>query len=68
MTKVVTAFHVLCLLEVLMLLTNFRKALELLRLHADRIYHKTAVLSLEGFQKVMINAQPSITHQHLNNK
>lgn len=42
---------------------NFRKALELLQLHADKGYHKTAVLSIETFQKVMINAQPSIAHQ-----
>lgn len=44
-------------------LINFRKALELLRLHADKGYHKSAVLSMEAFQKVMTNAQPSIAHQ-----
>ena len=44
-------------------LINFRKALEILRVHAERMYHKTAVVSLESFQNVMTNAQQSVAHQ-----
>ena len=44
-------------------LVNFRRALELLRLHAEKMYHKTAVVSFEAFQKVMTKIQPSIARQ-----
>ena len=43
-------------------LINFRKALEIMRVHAERMYHKTIVVSLESFQKVMTNAQQSVAH------
>ncbi len=42
---------------------NFRKATELLREYAQRGYHKTAVLSLEAFQSVFLQAQPSIARR-----
>jgi len=41
---------------------NFRRATELLSEHADRRYHKAAILSLEAFQGVMSQARPSIAH------
>ena len=44
-------------------LTNFQKALELLNKHADKIYHKRAVVAFEEFVKVMTNKQPSIRHR-----
>ena len=44
-------------------LVNFRRALELLRLHAEKMYNKTAVVSFEAFQKVMTKIQPSIACQ-----
>ena len=44
-------------------LVNFRKALELLQLHAEKMYHKTAVVSFEAFQKVMTKIQHSIARQ-----
>ncbi len=44
-------------------LVNFRKAIELLREHAQREYHKVAVLSLEAFRSVFSQAQPSIVRQ-----
>ena len=44
-------------------LVNFRKALELLRLHAEKMYNKTAVVSFEAFQKVMTKIQHSIARQ-----
>ena len=44
-------------------LTNFQKALEILNLHADKVYHKTAVVTFEDFVKVMTNVQPSIRHR-----
>ena len=44
-------------------LTNFQKALEILNLHAEKVYHKTAVVTFEDFVKVMTNVQPSIRHR-----
>ena len=72
MAMVVTVFHVFCLLRsvgadlgVLATkpLINFRKALEILRVHGERMYHKITVVSLVSFQKVMTNAQQSVAHQ-----
>ena len=44
-------------------LTAFVKALELLRKHADKGYHKTAVFRSEEFLSTMTNRQPSIQCQ-----
>ena len=41
---------------------NFRKATELLSDHAERRYHKAAILSLEAFQGVMSRAQPGMAN------
>lgn len=46
-------------------MTTFTKALELLRKHADKVYHKLAVVRAEEFLKVMRNQQPPI-HTRLN--
>ena len=39
-------------------LTVFTKALELLWKHADKAYHKEAVVKADEFLKVMTNQQP----------
>ena len=44
-------------------LIAFAKALELLRKHADKHYHKDAVIMSEEFLKVMSNQQPDIQVQ-----
>lgn len=44
-------------------LTTFAKALELLRKHDEKHYHKNAVIMSEEFQKVMTNQQPAIQVQ-----
>ena len=41
-------------------LTMFTKALELLRKHVDKAYHKEAVVKADEFLKVMTNKQPDI--------
>lgn len=41
-------------------LTTFTKALELLRKHADKAYHKEAVVKADEFLKVMTHQQPDI--------
>ena len=41
-------------------LTTFSKALELLRKHADKEHHKTAVVRADEFKKTMSGQQPSI--------
>ena len=43
--------------------SHFVKALELLRKHDNRGYHKRAIVTLEEFMKVMSNKQPTIQHQ-----
>ena len=35
--------------------TSFKKAIELLDKHADKLYHKTSVAKLEDFQKVIVS-------------
>ena len=42
---------------------NFRRATELLGEHAKRQYHKATLLSMEAFQGVMSQEQPSLAHQ-----
>lgn len=42
------------------LLTVFTKALELFRKHADKGYHKEAVVRAKEFVKVMTHRQPDI--------
>ena len=42
---------------------NFRRATELLGEHAKRKYHKATLLSMEAFQGVMSQEQPSLAHQ-----
>ena len=44
-------------------LIAFAKALETLRNHANKDYHKTAVIRAEEFLKVMENQQPGISHR-----
>ena len=44
-------------------LTKFQKALESLNKHAEKFYHKTAVVQMDAFLKVMTNQQPSIRGQ-----
>ena len=44
-------------------LTSFAKALELLRKHTAKDYHKTAVVRADEFLKVMSNQQPDIRHR-----
>ena len=44
-------------------LTKFVKALELFWKHADKGYHKEAVVKAEEFMKVMTNQQPDIRHR-----
>ena len=44
-------------------LTAFAKALELFRKHADKGYHKEAVIGSEEFLKVMTNQQPDIRNR-----
>ena len=44
-------------------LTNFRKALEILDKHSHKQYHKTAILKMNDFQKVMTNRQTSVQVQ-----
>ena len=44
-------------------LTAFTKALELLRKHADKLYHKDAVLRSDEFLKVMTHQQPDVRTQ-----
>ena len=39
---------------------NFRRAIELFSEHAERRYHKEAILSMEAFEAVMSKVQPSI--------
>ena len=41
-------------------LTKFKNALELLNKHSDRSYHKTAVVRMDEFVKVMNGKQQSI--------
>ena len=41
-------------------LTNFKKALESLNKHADKVYHKAAVVRMDDFLKVMKGQQSSI--------
>ena len=36
-------------------LTSFQKALEILKKHAEKTYHKTAAVVFENFMKVMTN-------------
>ena len=43
--------------------TSFKKAIEMLNKHADKLYHKTSVAKLEDFQKVMVGQQPTIREQ-----
>lgn len=44
-------------------LVAFAKALELFRKHAEKDYHKAAVVRADDFIKVMKNQQPGIAHQ-----
>jgi hypothetical protein len=44
-------------------LTNFRKALEALDKHANKECHKTAILKMDDFQKVMTKRQRSVQVQ-----
>ena len=46
-------------------LTQFSKALELLRKHSAKEYHQIAIVSSEAFLRVANNEQPSI-QQHIN--
>ena len=41
-------------------LSNFKKALESLHKHAEKSYHKTTVVKMDEFLKVMTGQQPSI--------
>ena len=42
-------------------LTNFKKALEILRKHIEKDHHQASIVRLDEFIKVMSNQQPSIT-------
>ena len=44
-------------------LTNLQKALELLGKHEEKPFHKSAVVQMDEFLKVMRNEQPSIRRQ-----
>ena len=44
-------------------LTNFQKALEILKKHSEKQFHRSAVSQMEEFLKVMRNEQPSIRRQ-----
>lgn len=41
-------------------LTNFQKALEILNKHDNKRFHRSSVVQMEEFLKVMTNEQPSI--------
>ena len=43
-------------------ITNFKKALEVFRNHADMDHHKDAVVRAEGFLITMVYKQPDIRH------
>ena len=45
-------------------LTNFQKALEILNKHDNKLFHRSSVIQMEEFLKVMKNKQPSI-RRHL---
>ena len=45
-------------------LTNFQKALEILNKHDNKLFHRSSVVQMEEFLKVMKNKQPSI-RRHL---
>lgn len=42
-------------------LTNFKKAIEILRKHTEKDHHKGSVVKSEEFMKVMSNKKPAIT-------
>ena len=44
-------------------LTNFKKALEILERHCTKLYHKDALVKMDGFVSVMTGKQSSICAQ-----